>query len=235
VECAGVTVSAFPLRFLPFLLLAAGCAKTLPPPKVPNGTTVTIAPADTSVSTDWTTLMLPEDVTRISLIDASWASALAEARSRRFGKAVDAEGPLLDPKVALSRPEPPPGRYRCRVIKLGLSPAKRGIGFARFKPFYCFIAVEGALLTFTKATGTQRPGGRLWDDGELRMVFMGGFDEGGAEPPAYGAAPKSNRVGVVERVDDFRWRLVTPAQSTDARIEIMELVPDTPLPTEAAQ
>jgi hypothetical protein len=35
---------------------------------------------------------------------------------------------------------------------------------------------------------------------------------------------------VVERVGDFRWRLVTPWQSKDARIEVMELVPNTPPP-----
>jgi len=217
-------------------LMVAGCARTLPPPAaVPAGTRVTVAPAETGLPTDWKSLILPADAERIAAIDNGWAEALAEARAQKFGNALSAEGPLLDPAAALPRAAPPPGRYRCRIFKLGLPPTARGRAFARFKPFYCFVAAEGALLTFTKATGTQRPGGRFWDDGEKRMIFMGGVSEGRGSPPAYGADARQNRVGVVERVDDFRWRLVTPRQSPDARIEVMELVPDTPPPTEPAQ
>lgn len=222
------------MRLVPILLMATACAKVLPPPQVPAGTTVTVSTDEPGLPTDWKAVMLPADAVRISLIDTAWTSALVEARAKRFGKEIESEGPLLDPKVALARPAPPPGRYRCRTFKLGLANG-RGAGFVRFKPFYCFVAAEGALLIFTKATGTQRPGGRFWDDGELRMIFMGAVAEGRRDPPAYGTDPKQNRVGVVERVDDFRWRLVTPGQSADARIEVIELVPDTPPPTEPAQ
>lgn len=226
----------FHLRLLPLVLAMAACAKSVPPPvAVPAGTTVTIAPVEPGLPTDWKSLMLPADVAHIDALDGAWVDGLAQAKARRFEKAIIAEGPLLDPAAALPRAAPPPGRYRCRTFKLGLSQSGRGAGFARFKPFYCFIATEGALLTFTKATGTQRPGGRFWDDGEKRMIFLGGVSAGRGAPPAYGADARQNRVGVVERIGDFRWRLVTPGQSSDARIEVIELVPDTPPPTEAAQ
>lgn len=196
---------------------------------------MTIEPDDNGVPSDWKSIALPADRSWIALVEAAWQSALTEARARKFETAIAAEGPLLSPAAAMPRPAPSPGRYRCRVIKLGLSPENKGAGFAKFKPFYCFIAAEGSLLTFTKATGTQRPGGRLWDDGDKRLVFLGGVSPTGNEPAPYGGDPKHNLAGVVERVDDFRWRLVTPGQSGDARIEVMELVPDTPPPTEPAQ
>ena len=221
------------LRSVAFALLATACAGKTPPPP-PVGTAVTIEPEEQGLPSEWKNIALPGDATWLGLIDTAWNSALAEARARKFGTAVQAEGPLLDPVGAKPRPAPPPGRYRCRVIKLGLSSADKGVGFAKFKPFYCFVAAEGALLTFTKATGTQRPGGRLWDDGETRLVFLGGVSKGG-QPAPYGGDPEHNLVGVVERVDDFRWRLVTPAQGNDARLDVMELVPDTPPPTEPAQ
>lgn len=225
---------AYHLRFVPLLLVATGCAKHAHPPQVPAGVSVTVAPDD-GVSTDWKALILPEDSSRIALIETTWSIALAQARDRHFGKAIEAEGPLLDPKVALIRPAPSPGRYRCRTFKLGVGEDGKGVGFARFKPFYCFVQTEGPLLILTKATGTQRPGGRLWDDGEKRMVFMGGVAESSGEPPAYAPNAKQNRVGVVERVDDFRWRFVTPGQSADARIEVMELVPDVAASAERVQ
>lgn len=221
------------LRPVLLALLVTACAGKTPPP-VPVGTTVVIEPEQEGLPNNWKNVALPGDATWLDLIGTAWNSALAEARTRKFGSAVEAEGPLLDPAGAKPRPAPPPGRYRCRVIKIGLPTSGKGAGFAKFKPFYCFVAAEGALLTFTKATGTQRPGGRLWDDGEMRLIFLGGVSQGG-QPAPYGGDPKHNLVGVVERVDDFRWRLVTPAQGDDARLDVMELVPDTPPPTEPAQ
>ncbi len=219
-------------RWLPLGLLASACAHT--PMAVPVGASVTVI-ADDALPSDWKAIALPADLTRISLIEASWSAALREAQSRRFGKAVQAEGTLLEAKAALPRPAPPPGRYRCRIVKVGISASGRGIGFARFKPFYCFVQTEGALLTFTKGTGTQRPGGRLWDDGDARMIFLGGSAEGRGAITPYGGDPRRNRAGVLERIGDFQWRLVFPGQASDAHIEVMELVPDTPPPTEAAQ
>lgn len=223
---------------LPFVILfaTAACAKArVEPIAPPPGASVTVEQPDESVPTDWKGVALPEHNRWISLVDASFATALAEARGRGFEAAVAAEGPLLDPAAGKERPAPPPGRYRCRVIKLGLSINGRGPGFARFKPFYCFVGIDEALLTLTKVTGTQRFGGRLWDDAPNRLVFLGGIAQGRGDPAPYGGAPAHNLAGTFERIDDFRWRLVTPSMSGDARIDVTELVPDTPPAAEPAQ
>ena len=163
------------------------------------------------------------------LIDVAWADGLKESRARRHGGDIDKEGPLLDPAGALPRPALPPGTYRCRVIKLGFGNSGRGNAFQTFKPFTCFVSVEESLLVFIKATGSDLPAGRLWDDGDTRLVFLGATAaKPGVPAPAYGTQPQRDRSGVIERVGDFRWRLVSPWQSKDARIEVMELVPDTP-------
>ncbi len=213
------------------LTTLSACART-PSPKA-AGATVEIAPSPDaqSVPTNWKQVATKTDLQRIGQIEAAWAAGLKEARARRHGAEIDREGPLLDAAAALPRPAVPPGTYRCRVIKLGLGISGRGRAFQSFKPFTCFVSVEDSLLVFIKATGSELPAGRLWDDGETRMVFLGATAEtSGAAAPGYGTVAARDRSGVVERVGDFRWRLVSPWQSKDARIDVMELVPDTPPP-----
>lgn len=187
------------------------------------------APVEVSDPNDWRLIASDADAASIGRIADSWESALAHVRARGDSKALASEGALIDPKAALPRPVPPPGVYHCRVVRLGLVKMQQGRAWAAFKPFYCFIAVEGALLTFTKATGTHRPGGRLWDDGDTRMVFLGAAAMRADGPlPAYGDNPASNQVGVVERIGDFRWRMVLPRSTPEALLDVIELLPDAP-------
>ena len=222
----------WPIRTGLIAALLAGCARTPAPAVAPQ--VVVVAEPEAGITTDWKAVALASDRAWIDNLASEWKIALAEARARRFEKAVADETTLLQVDAAQPRPAPPPGRYRCRTYKIGLSERGKGTGFTRFKPFFCFVGTEDRLLTLTKATGTQRPGGRLWDDGDARLIFLGGTANGGGPAP-YGADPRHNLAGVLERVGEFRWRLVTPPQANDARIEVIELVPDTPPPTEPAQ
>ena len=213
----------------------AACARTPSPQMV--GATVEVAPAPDpqALPSDWKQVATSTDLDRIGRIDIAWTDGLSEARARRHTAEIAKEGPLLDPAGALPRPAVPPGTYRCRVIKLGTGSTGRGRAFQTFNPFTCFVSVEDSLLVFIKATGTDLPAGRLWDDGEKRLVFLGATAAKiGLPAPAYGTQPARDRSGVIERVGDFRWRLVTPWQSKDARIEVMELVPDTQPPAAPA-
>jgi len=211
------------------------CARTPPPKAV--GPSVEVVPAvePEGLPNDWKQVATITDLDRIARIGAAWSNGLAEARVRRHGSEIEKEGSLLDPAGALPRPPVPPGTYRCRVIKLGFGANGRGRAYQSFKPFTCFVSVEDRLLVFIKATGTELPAGRLWEDGETRLVFLGATAaRPGIPAPAYSTQPARDRSGVIERVGDFRWRLVSPWQSKDARIEVMELVPDTPPPAPVA-
>ncbi len=216
------------------LTVTAGCAhmRKTPAPEP----SVTIMAAEEGVSLEWKRIATKEDADRLARLDIAWGQGLADARAKRHNAAIASEGTLLEPAAALPRPAPPPGTYRCRVIKLGIGIFSRGRAFQAFKPFFCFVQAEGPLLTFVKGTGTQRPAGRLWDDGDTRLVFLGALPERpDASPPAYGEDPRRNQIGIIERVGDFRWRMVLPWQTKDAKIDVIELVPDTPAPTLAAQ
>ena len=203
------------------LLLVSGCQR-LPRP-VPAGTAVVAV--ETRAAT-WTTVASQPDQVRISRLGVAWSTGLSEARARGFGSAIRAEGKLLEPRAGLSRPAPTPGSYRCRMVSLGRS-ASKGPAFERFKPFFCYVDLEGDLFTIVKQTGTQRPAGRLWeDDVPTRMIFLGSLALGdNAEAVGYGDDPKRDMAGVFERIAPFRWRLVIPFPLDGSRINVFELVP----------
>jgi hypothetical protein len=95
-----------------------------------------------------------------------------------------------------------------------------------FKPFYCYVDVEGDLLTIVKQTGDTRPAGRLWEDNELnRLIFLGSLARASEKPRAYGEDPKRDMAGVLERIAPFRWRLVVPTPQGTSKLEVYELRP----------
>ena len=137
------------------------------------------------------------------------------------------EGELLTPRAGLPRPDPTPGSYNCRMIRIGKTNANRPV-FEKFKPFFCYVQLDDeGRLTIVKQTGSQRPAGRLWDDDDpTRMIFLGSLALGDEqEPLAYGEDPARDMAGVLERIAPFRWRLVIPWPRNDAKIEVFELTP----------
>jgi hypothetical protein len=112
------------------------------------------------------------------------------------------------------------------MITLGKATAK-GKAFESFKPFFCYVQVEGDQLTIVKQTGSQRPSGRLWeDDDPNRMIFLGSLALASEDQPlAYGDDPKRNMAGVFDRIAPFRWRLVIPWPQSDSKLNVFELTP----------
>jgi hypothetical protein len=173
----------------------------------------------------WKGVATDADEQRISRLGLAWQEALQEAR-RTSGREIDAEGALLRPRAGLPRPAPTPGSYYCRLVKLGRVGA-RGPAFERFKPFFCYVEVEGDLLTIVKQTGSQRPAGRLWeDDRPDRLIFLGSLALGDEEQPrAYGEDSKRDMAGVLERIAPFKWRLVIPWPQSTSKLDVFELTP----------
>ena len=173
----------------------------------------------------WQGIATDADKQRISRLGLAWQEGLADAR-RAFAREVEGEGRLLSPRAALPRPAPTPGSYYCRLIKLGKVGARK-VAFERFKPFFCYVEVEGDLLTIVKQTGSQRPAGRLWeDDRPDRLVFLGSLALGDEQQPvAYSEDPKRDMAGVLERIAPFRWRLVIPWPQSGSKLDVFELKP----------
>ncbi len=143
---------------------------------------------------------------------------------RRLRPKVVAEGPLLGPDAALELPAPPPGPYRCRLVRLG---GRKG--FPTFAPDFCYVEGDTAKLSFTKQTGSTLPGGWLHPDTATRLVFLGALPPAGEKDvPLYGQHPQQDVAGVVERVSPFRWRLVLARTGGGAVLDVYELVPVPP-------
>lgn len=205
--------------------LAAGCAPVeAPPADAPAKPAVVIAEAR-DPALDWRNIASAEDADLLARMPAEWSAGLAAIRSAAGRRLLKGQGALLDPKASLPHPAPPPGSYRCRVWRMPAA-AGRGSGLVAYKPFFCHVGGGETLLTFTKQTGSDRPGGRLWADGDTRLVFLGGLATGSEEmPPAYGEDPKRDLIGTLERVEDFRWRITLVRPVPESRLDVIELVP----------
>ena len=201
----------------------SGCQTTKP--ALPPGVHPTVEVGPPPKSDTWRALATAEDRDRLDRLGLAWQEALSDAQ-RSNGADVRREGKLLLPRSALPRPAPTPGSYNCRLIKLGKA-ALGGKPYESFKPFFCYVEVEGDLLTIVKQTGSQRPAGRLWeDDDPNRLIFLGSLALGNEDQPlAYGDDPKRNMAGVLERIGPFRWRLVIPWPQSTSKLDVFELTP----------
>ena len=204
-------------------MLGGGCAvapKRAPPPA---GTSVT---AVISKSDGWMAVASAGDRARLARIDVAWQNGFSAARAGGYGDEVKDEGQLLVVSAALLRPAPTPGSYSCRLVTLGRS-AKKGPAFEKFKPFFCYVDLEGELFTIVKQTGSSRPAGRLWeDDNPTRLIFLGSLALGNKEEArAYGDDPRRDTAGIFERIAPFRWRLVIPFPQDGTRLHAYELTP----------
>jgi Domain of unknown function (DUF4893) len=204
------------------MVLLPGCATK---PKLPPGVHPSVEVGPPLKSDAWKDVATPADQDRLARLGLAWQEALDEAR-RASPADVAKEGKLLLPRSALSRPDPTPGSYNCRMIALGKA-TPRGKAFESFKPFFCYVQVEGDQLTIVKQTGSQRPSGRLWeDDDPNRMIFLGSLALASEDQPlAYGDDPKRDMAGVLERIAPFRWRLVIPWPQSDSKLNVFELTP----------
>lgn len=204
------------------LALVTGCETK---PKLPPGARPVVEVEPPLKSNAWKGLATQADQDRLARIDSAWQQALTET-GKSFGGEIRKEGVLLKPRAALPRPAPTPGSYNCRLIKLGQS-APKTRAFESFKPFFCYVEVEGDLLTIVKQTGSQRPAGRLWeDDNADRLIFLGSLALGDEQQPlAYGDDPKRDMAGVLERIGPFRWRLVIPWPQSSSKLDVFELTP----------
>jgi hypothetical protein len=174
----------------------------------------------------WKQVATAADEDRLSRLDQAWSSALADVRRSTSSAELRREGVLLKPDSALPRPAPTPGSYNCRLIKLGKATAASK-PYESFKPFFCYVEVEGDLLTIVKQTGSQRPAGRLWeDDDPNRLIFLGSLALGSEDQPVgYGDDPKRDMAGVLQRIGPFRWRLVIPWPQSTSKLDVFELTP----------
>ena len=176
-------------------------------PKLPPGVRPTVEVGPPLASETWKGVATAEDEDRIARLGLAWQEALGDAQ-RTNGADIRREGKLLLPRSGLPRPEPTPGSYNCRLIKLGRA-TPGGKSYETFKPFFCYVEVEGDLLTIVKQTGSQRPAGRLWkDDDTTRLIFLGSLAPGNGAAELLGPVVLDPATGThaVQTLPSSRWR-----------------------------
>jgi hypothetical protein len=213
------------IRIALSVALVAAVSACATKPALPPGVHPSVEVGPPPKSNAWKAVATAEDQNRIARLGEAWQEALADADKTNAAE-VRKEGKLLQAGAALPRPEPTPGSYNCRLIKLGKATPK-GKAFESFKPFFCYVEVEDNQLTIVKQTGSQRPAGRLWDDDDpTRLIFLGSLALGDETAPlAYGDDSKRNMAGVLQRIAPFRWRLVIPWPQSASKLDVFELTP----------
>jgi hypothetical protein len=198
---------------LPLLLIATsvtGCAHRTALPIVVEPV---VAPLPAGTSLAWREVARTGDIERIASLGIRYAALL--------GDRGDAS---LRAEAHKARPDPTPGVYNCRITRLGIG---QTVGKATaHRSFLCYVGDDGNFLTLTKSTGSERPGGRLWRDTGDRMVFLGGVPAADKTTPnAYGADTATDRVGIFERIGEFRWRLIFDAPRPGIAFDVLEMTP----------
>lgn len=167
-----------------------------------------------------------DDVQRLERLDLAWRDARADAI--RHGAADDLRrlGAVAEPRLTLNRPQPTPGRYQCRTIKVGA--AQPGmLPFIAYGWFRCQVSLTpGGDLILRKATGSQRPVGLICPDGSTtrRARFVGVLELGDERrTPRYGSDPERDLIGDVQRVGQDRWRVAFPWPAAESKLDILEL------------
>ena len=158
----------------------------------------------------WQEAIRAEDRKRLAGLWRAWARALGNIH--REDADLAALGRLVAHDAGQDGIAPPPGHYRCRLVRLGRGDnAPSGMPVVgTLPPVPCLVRADGEQLWFEQQAGAQRVAGRLWQDGG-RLVFLGSMALAGeAGVMAYGSDPARDQVGVLTSLGPGHWRLELP-------------------------
>ncbi|MEG3088687.1 DUF4893 domain-containing protein [Sphingomonas sp. PB4P5] len=183
------------------------------------------ATVSSSATADWRRVATDGDRERLRVWRRAWVEALTKARASGNTKAIVAQGALFEPDRALDVAMPPPGRYKCRVFKLGA----RGTAtqdFTVYPYFACRVVAEGDVSSFFKESGSQRPVGLAFPDGSGRAIFLGTMMLGDEKTALdYGRDTSRDMAGIIQRVDQRRWRVILPYPRFESLLDVIEMLP----------
>jgi len=182
--------------------------------------------AEAASPPDWREIATEHDRQRVREWRTAWMEAIRKVQASGQQLALMREGALLQPDVAVEWRDPPPGDYRCRVIKMGAKQTGL-LDYVAYPAFDCRIRQEQGMMSFVKLTGSQRPIGHFLPfPGQQRMVFLGTLQLGDEQRSLeYGHDRERDMAGLVERIGERKWRLVFPYPAFESTIDILELVP----------
>lgn len=164
------------------------------------------------------------DTERLSRLEQAWRDGRGDAIKGGAAEALRRLGPTADPRIRLNRPQPTPGAYQCRTIKLGA--AREGmLPYVAYGWFRCRVTLTpGGDLILEKTNGSQRPVGLVCPDDRYKARFVGVLELGDeARTPRYGSDPDRDLIGEVRRIGENRWRIAFPWPAYESKLDILEL------------
>ncbi len=177
------------------------------------------------VPESWQQLIRPDDRKRLGGLWRAWTRALAQA-GKTDAAALAALGPVAQPLAAVAGPPPVPGRYRCRLLRLGRSPSAPSHmpAVGALPESDCTVTAIPGGLWLEQQNGPQRIAGKLWPDGE-RQMFLGSMALAGENGVMdYGSDSARDQVGVLRAFGPGRWRLELPWPRWQSDLCIVEIV-----------
>jgi hypothetical protein len=214
----------FPMSLVLLTLagLATGCATK--EPCLP--TDVASNQAGANGKPDWHDFITDPDHLRLRAWRKAMVDGLTKARASGNGAKIDAEGKLLDPDAGIDDAALPVGFYHCRVIKLGAKEAGHA-EYTAYPTHRCQVRPSGDLTRLVELEGLQKPSGHLYQDGPSRVIFLGTMILGDeVKPIAYGRDADRDIVGIVQRVEPKRWRMIIPQPAWESLADVLELTPE---------
>ena len=174
---------------------------------------------------DWRRVATPADRVRLRGWRQAWVDAVATVTAADDLAVLQADPALFDPDRVLPGAKPPPGAYRCRVLKLGANGTAMH-NLTAYPAVDCTVEDEGEMSSLYKVSGAQRPVGLIFPDSGSRAVFLGTMVLGDETKPLnYGQDANRDLAGYVERIGPRRWRLVLPHPRFESLLDVVEIVP----------
>lgn len=164
------------------------------------------------------------DVRRYARLGEAWKAARHDAIAAGHGDDLRRLGPVADPRTNLNRPQPTPGSYQCRTIKLG-SAGEGMLPYIAYGWFRCTVTLTpGGDLILKKTTGSQRPVGLICPGGRRMAKFVGVLELGNeVRTPRYGSEADRDMIGEVRRMGDERWRVAFPWPAYESKLDLLEM------------
>lgn len=174
---------------------------------------------------DWRKVATREDRTRLRGWRDAWVKALTAVRADPAAAGRLAADPMLfDPDRVIEGATLKPGRYRCRIHRLGGTGVGARVLLSGGWTGCRVQEADGARHFATD--GAQRASGTLFDSTDSRTVFLGTLALGDEDRPMrYGRDLRRDMAGLVERIGETRWRLVLPYPGFQSTLDVMEIVP----------
>ena len=199
---------------------AAGCQTASPAGPAKAGPSVEMGEPE-----EWRAVASPADEDRIDRLETLWTEAVEEARQKGFRRRIGSDAALLSPGGGLPRAAPAPGSYRCKAFRIGSARAGAP-AYAAGRQGFCFVGVQEDRLSLTSEVPAARYGGHFWEtERSGRLVFLGAaMPSGSRVAPAYGTVPGADVVGLIERLGEFRYRLVIATPADAQKLAVFELI-----------